>query len=497
MAISLIARPQTMTPGYNPAYWYFNSTNKNIVGFRYVVDVYINGSTTRLKRLRIPPAPTTGYGIMDISKTLQSYLTAENPNTQQPIFSSNSQVRYELRVGESYPTTWVYSDYEFYNNPGQPFNAYVLLTSQPVGGGGTNQTHTFVPGDFINVVQADGGALKPQLSGLQEVVAVPNQFSVVINIPFSAIGSGPAVQGSVTYADGRSTTFPNLFNSGGLKNPNWAFNGAVPHTEFPSYLTTTYGMNLTTQVPPLSTVPEVFRIGPQSKMVLNYNTNLANQLLVVFENNLGTVRKGNISTLLGATQIVSVGVGPQNIPNGLVLFAGNGQIIQPGVEWYEVYFERLGTRLTQKRRFVLDPSCMKFPTYDLVFLDRLGSLGTFQFIYANRQNQSIERESNRTQVGGLLTGPNRWGYSNLEGSNQVRDVNVQEEYALTTAWLNDEESVYFKELLSSAYVYMLINGEYQPVLVTNTGEEIKKTVNNKNIRYTVNVRIANPNIINW
>ena len=493
MAISLIAKPQTMTPGYNPAYWYFNSTNKNINGFRYIVDVYINGSSTRLKRLRIPPAPVTGYGILDISKTLQSYLTAESPNIQNPVNANKSQIRYELKVGEAYSTTWVYSDYEFFSSSGNPYNTFVKLTSQPVGGGGTNQTHNFVAGDYITVVQADGGALKPQLSGLQEVVFVPDQFSVIINIPFSAIGSGAAVQGSVTFADGRSTTFANLYSSGAQR----AWNGAIPHTEFSSYTINDYAMNPLGTVPPLSTVPPVFRIGPQSKMVLNYNANKANQLLVVFENNLGTVRKGNIQNLLGFPDVLSVGVGPNNIPTGMTLFAGSGNIIQAGTEWYEIYFERLGVRLTEKRRFVLDTSCNKYTTYDLVFLDRLGSLGTFQFVYGSKQNQSIERENNRTQVGGLLTGPNRWGYNNQEASTQVRDVNILEDYSLTTAWLNDDESEYFKELLSSPYVYMLINNEYQPVLVTNTGEEIKKTVNTKNIRYTVNVRIANPNIINW
>jgi hypothetical protein len=491
--ISLIARPQTITPGYNPMYWYLNSTNKNQVGFRYIVDVYINGSTTKLKRLRIPPAPVNGYGILDISKTLQSYLTAEDPNTQQPINANKSQVKYELKVGEAYEDIWTYSDYEFYSNPGSVYNAYVRLTSQPSGGGGTNDTHNFVAGDYINVVQADGGLLKPMLSGLQEIVYVPDQYSVIINIPFVTVGSGAAVAGNVTYADGRSTIFANLYSNAG----NLAFNGAVTHTEFPSYVTNTYSMYPGGVVPPLSTMPSTFKIGPQSKMVLNYSTNKANQLLVTYVNSLGTVRKGNISTLLGAVDVVSVGVGPQNIPTGMTLFAGSGNIIQTGVEWYEVYFERLGVELTERRRFVIDSSCSKYTTYDLVFLDRLGSLGTFQFVYGSKQNQTIERDTNRTQVGGLLTGPNRWGYSNQEASTQVRDVNIQEEYSLTTAWLNDAESVYFNEMLSSPYVYMLINGIYQPVLVSNTGEEIKKTINNKNIRYTVNVRIANPNIINW
>ena len=129
MAITLIARPQTIAPAYNACYWYFNSTNKAKPGFRYIVDVYINGSSTMINRLRIPPAPVTGYGILDISKTLQSYLTAEDPNTQQPIHANKSQVKYNLKVGESYTVPWTYYDYEFYSNPGNTYNGYCQLRS--------------------------------------------------------------------------------------------------------------------------------------------------------------------------------------------------------------------------------------------------------------------------------------------------------------------------------------------------------------------------------
>ena len=64
MAISLIAKPQDITPAYNPMKFIYDSTNKNELGFRYIFDVYLSGTATKIAEYRPLPNPD-GYGEWD------------------------------------------------------------------------------------------------------------------------------------------------------------------------------------------------------------------------------------------------------------------------------------------------------------------------------------------------------------------------------------------------------------------------------------------------
>ena len=105
-------------------------------------------------------------------------------------------IRILTKFNSSTNKTWVYGDYQFMT--GGQFNAYVVLTSSGFG----NAIHSFAIGDYINVNQNDGGALKPALQGNFKVVDIRDNKSIVINIPFSSVGSGASIGGLVTPLDG-------------------------------------------------------------------------------------------------------------------------------------------------------------------------------------------------------------------------------------------------------------------------------------------------------
>ncbi len=59
MALTLIARPQDITPAYNPVKWIIDSNIKNYEGFRYVFKVK-DGSSNIIAEYRLihfPPLP--------------------------------------------------------------------------------------------------------------------------------------------------------------------------------------------------------------------------------------------------------------------------------------------------------------------------------------------------------------------------------------------------------------------------------------------------------
>ena len=57
MALSFIAQPPTPHPAYNPSVWFIDSTNKNLPGFRYIVQIYTSATSALLAEFKVAPRP--------------------------------------------------------------------------------------------------------------------------------------------------------------------------------------------------------------------------------------------------------------------------------------------------------------------------------------------------------------------------------------------------------------------------------------------------------
>ena len=112
MAITTIETPQVFTPAYNPMYFYFDSTNKAQLGFRYLVEVVDNDTSEVIGTYRLKPIPTTLYGEVDISDLIQTALY--NDFQQVKAYKANGhQINYKLNVDEEYFVNVAFSDYEY------------------------------------------------------------------------------------------------------------------------------------------------------------------------------------------------------------------------------------------------------------------------------------------------------------------------------------------------------------------------------------------------
>lgn len=74
MAISILNEPTTFEPVYNILKYRVQSTNSASTGFKYIYDIYIDG--VLVTRVSNPPAPD-GYGYIDVSDLVQSYVTSD------------------------------------------------------------------------------------------------------------------------------------------------------------------------------------------------------------------------------------------------------------------------------------------------------------------------------------------------------------------------------------------------------------------------------------
>jgi hypothetical protein len=108
MAQTTIAQPQSFTPAFNPVKFLIDSTNKNLDGFKYIFDVY-NGAT-QIGRFKVLPRIVDGYGELDLSRFLTSYLSWNfEPNVNTDYDASNCYFSFTLQTGEEYLAEFSYT----------------------------------------------------------------------------------------------------------------------------------------------------------------------------------------------------------------------------------------------------------------------------------------------------------------------------------------------------------------------------------------------------
>ena len=488
MALSFIAQPPTPHPAYNPSVWFIDSTNKNLPGFRYIVQIYTSSTAALLAEFKVAPRPGDGYGYIDVSKILQSQVLndLELANITSYDADDSSVYRYDIHFGEEYIDQWPFSDYQF------AAGNFVDLTNFAL------TPHPYIVGDQIAVtLNAVYNNYLDNINGYYTVTAVPNAFTVTVNNTFP--GVGPVTPGVTSFADGRKVRVLSLL----VKFGRNAFNRAYSFESFQSYSPLTVLPNQPgTEI--LNNAPGTgFKCKDYQYLFWNFydnNTDFIDE--VRFVNDAGEVFfKSTPAVPPLSTTIKGVSVGPGNL--GVLTPIGPAvlPLIKPNTLYYDVfgYSTAFGAATTLSKRVYIDRICPINET-QLLFMDRAGSWSSFAFSLRQRTNQTITRDDWRAELGDLGGGgvTNQWGYELSDAGLRTSSVTLEERYTLGTDFMTDEMSVYFSELITSPELYMQLEtaGPWRRVIITDNGYEIQRTKNKRLIRNTVTVRLAVDDNIN-
>jgi len=103
MAITIKHEPQgTFLPAHNPIEWVVLSDNITEENFKYVFDIYLEGSASPDLRLKTPQRPD-GYGHINVSSVIRNYISHDIAiDDSQFMRNSNSHQRFKIRFGEQY-----------------------------------------------------------------------------------------------------------------------------------------------------------------------------------------------------------------------------------------------------------------------------------------------------------------------------------------------------------------------------------------------------------
>ena len=427
-----IAVPQRLTPAYNPVKYFYASTNSGLAGFKFIFEVYESGTANQIAEYRVLPNATTFYGEIDLSKLLQAKVSYDLFPTNTTAYNApNSHYKYDVKVGEEYLTTVQYTA-SLTNNGG---NVQI------------NVANSFVAGDQIVIAQADGGLANPNLEGLFTVLSVGVGF-LVVNSAWSLV-TNAAINGDITYADGRKTTTYDIIDS----LNNYVFNGAIPWTEWPFYLYTDYFLTgpsneFLTSIP----INEFYATLSQDLwMNAVYGSMPGGTHKIIFTNPGGDMFEKNVTA---SDHVTGNAVGPNNAGT-LTVIAGSLPLIKPTTEYYQYYYEHAGNQVSQVYTVNIDRR-VRSQEYSIIFLDRYGSWGSFAFTGRAYEKGNVTREQYNQDVEGKIVS-NEWTYDLTDRGYINSYLTVENTIDLNTDWMNEDMAQYFTELISSPYTYFKIS----------------------------------------
>ena len=488
MAQTTIAQPQSFTPAFNPVKYIIDSTNKNKTGFKYIFDVY-NGAT-QIGRFKVLPTYGTGNGEVDLTKFLSSYVSWDfDPTVTLDYDALNSYYQYQIKTGEEYLAEFTY-------------------TSSLTDSGGfvrVNVNNTFVVGDQINIVQADGGTANPLVEGLH-VVTNSSATWFEIGVAWSSV-TDVAIDGVVTYADNRKVA---TYDVQTLTSGN-VFNGARRWNEFVYWDNQEYNLNDPTKYWLTNQPLTKFNCTIAQDLWLNARATVGKK--IVFQNSNGELFSKSVVT--NAT-IQQIAVGPNN-HGTLTPAVGTLPLIKDDTTYYEFWYDDAGQD-SRKYRVDIDRR-VQISEYDVVFLDRMGSMSSFAFQLKSYERGEVQRDEFNKDVQGYVTG-GQWKYETQEFGFNTYQVRATKTLELNTNWMTQEMATYFEELITSPQCFLKVvqyvtteNGEllldengcivhiaestsYVPIIVTTNAFEVFKQRNKNLIKQTINVKLANNDAIN-
>lgn len=483
MSLNFSGYPQTLTPVFNPMYFYLDSTNKNREGFKYIVDIFSASTSQKIATYKLFPRPQDGIGIADVNQILSSQVNFTlKPTINNWTTCYDSFVNYDIKAGEEYVTAW---DFDYVVNNGIWSN--LVKTAATANSG-------YQHGDLIYVTN-NSTVNAGMNGGVFNVISATTLFgSHVVIISYANAVTEFGQTGSTIYADHRKSQFTGLTSA-----TNYiAFNGAVPHEDFMNWSGINYSLSVSSKNF-LTSVPNYYKIKRDNDMWLNYaadNTVSQATYLEILTDNGGVYQYKIPTGFTATTKLMQLAVGPNNLNNFDSAPIGQQGGLPPIKAVTTSYTAHTFTSgFVQSSRdyvFLIDQDCNpKYTNVQLLFLDRMGSWIPANFELRNTKKIDISRETYQKTLGNLNKTSMAWEYSSIERGKTVLNTNFNKQAELTSNWMSEINATFLQELFTSPEVYIKENGEYWPVVVTNTDYTFKTKLNEKLINYTITISYAN------
>jgi hypothetical protein len=477
MAITIQYQPDEFSPAYNRNEYKLTSTNSSETGFNYIVDIYPAGSGTKIAEYRVKPQ-LLGQGYVDIRKILSTLVSHDFDPSVTLFKSNNNQTwkQYDIKFGEEFNVDYNYTG--FNDDAG-----YVRLIGV--------DPHSFVAGDQIELTESVAGT-NPLLTGLHSIISVTVN-TLTIDVVYADMISPTTIAGFVNYADNRKTIFRDLTTVLGQT----IFNGAIEWKDFNSYDSSNYNLDSITDLFLTSLKAgkaNTFNMTPDAEMYINvWNQKEPGTEYMYFVNSNGDELYKQVTNTSDEVTII-----PAGAANNGATFANVGlpPLVKSDTTFYKFYYtDSLFNRISQEYYVDIDRRC-QIETFQILFLDRLGSWLPFAFNLKAQENVTVKRTIINQRVQGFDDG-SKWSYDSYENGLIAINTEIDKELTLNTNWMTQSDNEIFQYLVTSPKTFIkLEDGKWYSCIVKTNSEEVVRQRGKTLIQKTVKVELANKDIIN-
>tara|TARA_R110002111_G_scaffold32534_2_gene65632 strand:- start:2741 stop:3985 length:1245 start_codon:yes stop_codon:yes gene_type:complete len=284
----------------------------------------------------------------------------------------------------------------------------------------------------------------------------------------------------------------------------FSFNGALSFQGFRGWLASDYNMNSTspTTTKFLTDIPRVYNVTLEDRVWLNgLQNDISNPpILGHITTDNGTYGVDNQFNATGQNFLVQHKIGAKDLTEttdtSLVALTGSLPAVDSNTTFitYTQNTLPIGTAISETITLNIVDKCSKHELIRFFYMDKLGSYLPVTFNKVSKTNITNTRSNYRQNYGSYDATSNVWGYTTYDRGNTTYDLVSSEKVTCTSDWMNESEVAMVTNMLNSPIVYIQDSeGNYVAVTITTNSYEVKKTVNDKLINYTLSFEYANTN----
>ena len=283
----------------------------------------------------------------------------------------------------------------------------------------------------------------------------------------------------------------------------YSFNGALTFQGFRDWDASDYNMNSTspTTTKFLTDGPRIFNVTLEDRVWLNGLQNVGTSPaagFIITDN--GTYSVDNNLNTTGQKFLTQHKIGPKDLTEttdtSFTALTGSLPAVDSNTTFIAYYQSAspVPTAVSQSITLNIVDDCSKYESIRFFYMDKLGSYLPITFNKVSKTNVTNKRSSYRQNYGSYDATSNVWGYTTYDRGNTTYDLVSSEKITCTSDWMNEDEVSMVTSMLNSPIVYIQdANGNYIAITITTNSYEVKKTVNDKLINYTLTFEYANTN----
>lgn len=452
MAFSIITNPATYSPVNKEIWVQVDDTLSSQQNFKYIFNVDkidpITSVATSLGSYQVPPRPSSGYGLFTPHKILRSQISYNlQPYVQWITNAPESIIRYRFRYGIQYTTSVPYTG-------ALNLSGSLGLSLVP------SSTNPFLAGDIIYIDKTNKQS-NPQYDGTASVTT--SFYGLILGVTVSYVITDQTYVTSSTSDAGYITE---ITRATGTSSDLYAYNGTRQYDEIninfgnqlvfrddgtPTNFLTNYG-----SYDPYQTLPTVADMEREGKSIFSYQFETLSVLQdTAFANlqySIGAFSATGSLLTTGyaqATSSTNIAYRRFDIPIGTANLTLKGLFgTTSNIKYYLVIvYDSAYTAKATKFYKVID-NCSKYPNnFRIAFLNRFGGFDYYNFNY--KSTNVINKTS--TEFKKILD----YNYKIGDRQDTILSQDANNSWTISTDWITQKESEYFKQLLTSPEPYLV------------------------------------------